>query len=112
MVAVTARIDATAGRQETRLSAATLRSPLRSARYEILPTAGVVERVNEYVAPERAITVTASTGPTLEATLSTAEQLQSLGFHAVPHIAARKVQGRTELEEIVGPITEAGIDRI
>lgn len=94
------------------MSAATLSSLLRSARYEILPTAGVVERVHEYVAPGRVITVTASTGLTLEATLSTAEQLQALGFHAVPHIAARMVQGRTELEEIVARITEAGIDRI
>ena len=86
------------------MSQENLASLLKSARYEILPTAGVVDRVHEYVAPGRVITVTASTGLTLEATLSTAEQLQALGFQAVPHIAARMVQSRTELEEIVDRI--------
>lgn len=90
----------------------TLATLLNSARYEILPTEGVVDRIHEHVAPGRVITVTASTGLTLEATLSTAEQLQALGFHAVPHIAARMVRGRSELEEIVDRITAAGIDRI
>lgn len=94
------------------MSQATLRTLLNTARYEILPTAGIVERVAEYVVPGREITVTASTGLTLEATISTAEQLQALGFRAVPHIAARMVQGRTELEEIVDRLAEAGIDRI
>ncbi|MGO2025966.1 MAG: methylenetetrahydrofolate reductase, partial [Brevibacterium aurantiacum] len=94
------------------MSQEVLASLLKSARYEILPTAGVVDRVHEYVVPGRVITVTASTGLTLEATLSTAEQLQALGFTAVPHIAARMVQGRTELEEIVDRLTQAGIDRI
>lgn len=94
------------------MSQATLRTLLNTARYEILPTAGIVERVAEYVVPGREITVTASTGLTLEATISTAEQLQALGFRAVPHIAARMVQGRTELEEIVDRLAEAGVDRI
>ncbi|SMX86314.1 methylenetetrahydrofolate reductase [Brevibacterium antiquum] len=94
------------------MSQANLSTLLKSARYEILPTAGVVDRVHEYVVPGRVITVTASTGLTLEATLSTAEQLQALGFQAVPHIAARMVQSRTELEEIVARIAQAGIDRI
>ncbi|MCI4012426.1 methylenetetrahydrofolate reductase [Brevibacterium sp. ZH18] len=94
------------------MSQTALRALLADARYEILPTAGIVDRVHEYVAPGRVITVTASTGLTLEATLSTAEQLQALGFNAVPHIAARMVHGRTELQEIVDRITAAGIDRI
>ncbi|WP_309131055.1 methylenetetrahydrofolate reductase [Brevibacterium sp.] len=94
------------------MSDTTIRKLLESARYEILPTTGIVERVHEYVAPGRVITVTASTGLTLDATLSTAEQLQALGFAAVPHIAARMVHGRTELEEIVDRLTTAGISRI
>ena len=94
------------------MSHATLRTLLNSARYEILPTAGIVDRIHEYVVPGRVITVTASTGLTLEATLSTAEQLQALGFRAVPHIAARMVRGRTELEEIVDRLAHAGIDSI
>ncbi|WP_209325998.1 methylenetetrahydrofolate reductase [Brevibacterium renqingii] len=94
------------------MSKATLRTLLSTARYEILPTAGVVDRIEEHIAPGREITVTASTGLSLEATIATAEQLQAFGFHAVPHVAARMVQGRTELEEIVGRLAEAGVDRI
>lgn len=94
------------------MSQATLRTLLTTARYEILPTAGIVERVEEYVAPGREITITASTGLTLEATLSTAEQLQALGFRAVPHLAARMIHGRPELTEIVDRLAEAGVDRV
>ena len=56
--------------------------------------------------------MTASTGLTLEATLSTAEQLQALGFRAVPHLAARMIHGRPELTEIVDRLAEAAVDRI
>lgn len=44
------------------MSQSTLRRLLSTARYEVLPTAGIVERTEEYVAPGREITVTASTG--------------------------------------------------
>ncbi len=94
------------------MSDSTLLSLLESARYEVLPTAGIVERVHEHVSPGRTITVTASPGMTLEATLKTAEELQALGFAAVPHVAARMVHGRTELEEIVARLSAAGITRI
>jgi len=94
------------------MSQSTLRRLLSTARYEVLPTAGIVERIEEYVAPGREITVTASTGLTLEATLSTAEQLQALGFRAVPHLAARMIHGRPELTEIVDRLAEAAVDRI
>ena len=94
------------------MSASALRSLLTSARYEILPTSGIVDRISDHVAPGRTITVTASTGLGLDATLTTAEQLQALGYDAVPHIAARMVQGRTELTEILDRIGHAGIDTI
>src|SRR5699024_11710466 len=94
------------------MSQSTLRRLLSTARYEVLPAAGIVERIEEYVAPGREITVTASTGLTLEATLSTAEQLQALGFRAVPHLAARMIHGRPELTEIVDRLAEAAVDRI
>src|SRR5690625_7837935 len=88
------------------MSQAALLTLLRTARYEVLPTAGIVDRIEEYIVPGREITVTASTGLRLEATLSTAEQLQALGFRAVPHLAARMVHGRPELTEIVDRIAE------
>lgn len=94
------------------MSQAALLTLLRTARYEVLPTAGIVDRIEEYIVPGREITVTASTGLSLEATLSTAEQLQALGFRAVPHLAARMVHGRPELTEIVDRLAEAGIDRV
>ncbi|MCM1012971.1 MULTISPECIES: methylenetetrahydrofolate reductase [unclassified Brevibacterium] len=94
------------------VSVSALRTLLKSARYEVLPTAGIVDRISDHVAPGRTITVTASTGMGLEATLSTAEALQARGYTAVPHIAARMVQGRTELEEIIDRLGRAGIATI
>src|SRR5690625_7994498 len=94
------------------MSQAALLTLLRTARYEVLPTAGIVDRIEEYIVPGREITVTASTGLSLEATLSTAEQLQALGFRAVPHLAARVVHGRPELTEVVDRPAEEGIDRV
>ncbi|RBP62237.1 methylenetetrahydrofolate reductase (NADPH) [Brevibacterium sanguinis] len=94
------------------MSDSTILSLLESARYEVLPTSGIAERISDSVDPGRVITVTASTGLTLEATLATAEQLQSLGFTAVPHVAARMVHGRSELAEVVDRLRTAGITRI
>ena len=85
---------------------------LESARYEVLPTKSVVSQVVEHVPLGRTMTVTASVSLGLEATLSVAETLQSMGYRAVPHLAARMVQDRAQLEEIVDRMHGAGIDSI
>lgn len=85
---------------------------LRSARYEVLPTATIVEKVVEVVPREIPVTVTASPGKGLEATLSTAEELAGHGFEVVPHLAARMIQGAGELAEIVERVRGFGVTTV
>ena len=85
---------------------------LEQARYEVLPTVSTEEKVLEHLPRDRTVTVTASPGKGLEATLDLAERLTGHGFTAVPHLAARMVSGRSELAEICDRLTGKGINRI
>jgi methylenetetrahydrofolate reductase (NADPH) len=85
---------------------------LHHARYEVLPTASTEDKVLAHVPREVGLTVTASPSKGLEATLDLAEQLTGHGYVVVPHLAARMISGRTELEEIVDRLTGKGISRI
>lgn len=85
---------------------------LEGSRYEILPTATIEEKVHWSVPAGRTLTITASPAKGLEETLATSERLAASGYVAIPHIAARMVTGRSELEEIVARLGEAGITGI
>ena len=93
-------------------TAPTLQRLLESARYEVLPTASTEDKVLEHVPRDVAVTITASPGKGLEATFDLAERLAGHGYVVVPHVAARMVSGRTELEEICGRLTGKGITRV
>jgi len=85
---------------------------LENTRYEVLPTPSIEDTVLEHVGTGQAVTVTASPGKGLEATLDLTERLTKHGYTAVPHLAARMVRDRAELEEICARLTSQGIDRI
>jgi methylenetetrahydrofolate reductase (NADPH) len=91
---------------------ALLRGLLSSARYEVLPTASAEQAVLTCLPPGFTVTITASPSKGLEATLALAERLAAAGFDAVPHLAARMISGRTELEEISARLTAAGIGTV
>ena len=80
-----------------------------SARYEVLPTPSVEEKVLAHLPLDRTVTVTASPAKGLEATLTLTESLSRQGYVAVPHLAARMVSGRTELAEICARMQAAGV---
>ena len=83
---------------------ATVQRLLTHARYEVLPTATIEAKVLESVRrPSVTVTVTASPSMGLDPTLDLAERLAAQGYTVVPHLAARMVTGRAELEEIVRP---------
>ena len=82
---------------------------LTSARYEVLPTPSVEEKVLEHVPLDRTLTVTASPAKGIEATLALTERLARPGHATVPHLAARMVSGRSELAEIVARMQAAGV---
>lgn len=91
---------------------ATMLRLLEHARFEVLPTATVEEKVRTAVPTQVPVTVTASPTKGLEETLATSERLAAAGYDVVPHLAARMVSGRHELEEIVARLRGAGVSSI
>ncbi len=89
-----------------------LRRLLTHARYEVLPTATTEEKVVTSVPTDVPVTVTASPGKGLEATLALSETLAGHGFTVVPHLAARMVRDHAELVEIRARLRTAGISSI
>jgi methylenetetrahydrofolate reductase (NADPH) len=85
---------------------------LANARYEILPTATSEEKVLQHLPVDRVVTITASPGKGLDATLDLAERLTGHGYAVVPHLAARMISGRAELAEICERLTGKGITRV
>ncbi|MGN6722944.1 MAG: methylenetetrahydrofolate reductase [Marmoricola sp.] len=96
-------------RSRTRQSLGTL---LNNVRYEVLPTAKVVDEVAASLPQGATVTVTASPSKGLEATLDCATALAERGFDVVPHLAARMIAGRTELGEIVDRLHRSGIGAV
>lgn len=82
---------------------------LLSARYEVLPTATIEEKLHAHVPLDRTLTVTASPAKGIEATLALTERLARHGYDAVPHLAARMISGRSELADISARLQEAGV---
>jgi methylenetetrahydrofolate reductase (NADPH) len=78
-------------------------------RYEVVPVSGVAEQVERWLDTEVTVTVTASPARGLGPTLDLAERLAGLGFHVVPHLAARLVVDSRHLGEILARLEGAGI---
>jgi methylenetetrahydrofolate reductase (NADPH) len=82
---------------------------LAHARYEVLPTPSIEETVVEHVPLDVTLTVTASPSKGLAATLDLTERLLARGYDVVPHLAARMVSGRAELQEICDRLVPLGV---
>ncbi len=92
--------------------AAVLSRLVESARFEVLPTASVEEKVLEHVPVRRTVTVTASPAKGLEATLDLTERLSRQGYDVVPHLAARMVRDRAELSEVCDRMLAADVSTV
>ena len=95
-----------------RTSAAALARVLEQARYEVLPSLSTEDKVLAYLPRDRVVTITASPGKGLGATIDLAERLAGHGYTVVPHLAARMISGRTELAELCERLTGKGISRV
>jgi methylenetetrahydrofolate reductase (NADPH) len=82
---------------------------LRAPRYEVFPTDDVANQVVAHVPREVTITVTASPRRGMPATILLAASLASAGYTAVPHLAARMIRDRRELDQILETLRKAGI---
>jgi methylenetetrahydrofolate reductase (NADPH) len=85
---------------------------LRAARYEVIPTSTIEEKLLAAVPTDVPVTVTASPVKGLEPTIELAEALAGHGYAVVPHVAARLLRGPDHLAEVVGRLRAAGIDEI
>jgi methylenetetrahydrofolate reductase (NADPH) len=82
---------------------------LRHPGYEVIPLSGVEGAVVEHVPRDISLTVTASPGKGMPATVDLAERLAAHGFRVAPHLSARLIQDGSELAEILQRLWEAGI---
>ena len=98
-------------RNKTAVATTTIRL-LENARYEVLPTATIEDKLLEHVPVDLTLTVTASPSKGLEPTLDLAERLTGHGYVAVPHLAARMVRDKAELAEICERLSGKGITRV
>lgn len=85
---------------------------LTGARFEVMPTPKVEAEVHAHLGTDTTVTVTAAQGKGLDATLDLSTRLAGAGYDVVPHLAARMITGRSQLEEIVARLTEAGIGKV
>ncbi|WP_457963700.1 methylenetetrahydrofolate reductase [Arthrobacter sp. D1-29] len=78
-------------------------------RIEIVPSAGIVERVNALVPLTTTLTVTCLPHHGIERTMRTAVELSVLGYTVIPHLAARSLRDRADLTRIIRECDAAGI---
>jgi methylenetetrahydrofolate reductase (NADPH) len=95
--------------EETQKKNRRLAEFLRHPGYEVIPLKGVEESVVEHVPKDVGLTVTASPGKGIWATVELAERLAGHGFSVVPHLSARLIEHKSQLGEILQRLHEAGI---
>jgi methylenetetrahydrofolate reductase (NADPH) len=85
---------------------------LHHARYEIIPTASIEEKVLASVPKTVTVTITASPTKGLDASLELSERLRAQGYRVVPHLSARLVGDRAHLEDIVARLVSCGVEDV
>jgi methylenetetrahydrofolate reductase (NADPH) len=78
---------------------------------ELIPLQGVARQI-DHLPAGGLISITASPAAGTPATLELAEELQRRGHRTVPHLSARMIRDRAELEGILGRIADLGITRV
>lgn len=83
---------------------------LRAPTFELIPLRNALDHAALLPAGST-VSVTASPGKGMEATVTLCEQLTTRGFRAVPHLSARMVRDRPHLRALLARLDGAGIDR-
>ena len=79
--------------------------------YELVPMKSV-ETAIEALPPGSPVSVTCSPVKGIDATIALTDRLRALGHHAVPHIAARMVEGPSHLTRISAWLRTEAIDEV
>jgi methylenetetrahydrofolate reductase (NADPH) len=85
---------------------------LGGARFEVIPTTDVIEKVRRGLPVDTTVTVTCSPRLGINRSLDVAERLSFAGFAVVPHLAARLVSSRGHLEQILKRLASADIHEV
>lgn len=88
-----------------------LRTLLVDAHIEVMPLNGIEEQL-QHLAPGSTVTVTCSPSKGIDLTLKMAAWLGSQGFNAVPHLAARQIANKQQLNEILVRLKDSGVSSI
>ena len=84
---------------------------IENARYELVPLKSMHSQI-PHLPPGCSVSVTCSPTKGIEPTLELSAELNGAGHHAVPHIAARLVEGREHVEKIAARLNEHDITEI
>ncbi|HEY0518768.1 MAG TPA: hypothetical protein VGC84_04680 [Ilumatobacteraceae bacterium] len=84
---------------------------IENARYELIPLKSLHAHI-PHLPAGCSVSVTCSPTKGIEPTLELSAELNGAGHHAVPHIAARLVEGREHVEKIAARLNEHGITEI
>lgn len=87
-----------------------MRNALAHPKYELIPLKNVMEQ-SVFLPEEATVSVTASPQKGMMATVDLALELTERGFDAIPHISARLISDRAELEEILRRLDAAEIQK-
>jgi methylenetetrahydrofolate reductase (NADPH) len=94
----------------TLAQSAALAGVLRAPTFELVPLKNALEQA-AFLPAGATVSVTASPAKGIEATVALCEQLQALGFRAVPHLSARMIRDRAHLAELIAWMEGADVDR-
>jgi methylenetetrahydrofolate reductase (NADPH) len=84
---------------------------IANARYELVPLKSLEDQI-PHLPAGCSVSMTCSPTKGIEPTLDLAARLNGAGHHAVPHIAARLVEGREHVEKIAARLTEHEITEL
>ena len=84
---------------------------IAQARYEVVPMKSLLPQI-PHLPAGCSVSVTCSPTKGIEPTLELSAELNGAGHHAVPHIAARLVEGREHVEKIAARLNEHDITEI
>lgn len=87
-----------------------IRTMLRNPKYELIPLKNVLEQ-SEFLPDGATVSVTASPAKGMAATIELSIELETRGFDSIPHLSARLIADRAELEGILADLDEAGITK-
>ena len=84
---------------------------LSNSAFELIPMKTTLEKAQTLPLGTK-VSITASPAKGMGATVDLTEELVEMGLDVIPHISARLTKSKTELEEIVARLRQAGISEI